>query len=632
MHKLVWSKQGWKRTNLTTLEIEGFSNIRNKLACEEEEIYNYPQSPEMRLIQETKDEIHYDCNTQNRIDELPGPLLDIVEQSSEWHIAGNKLFRVVDPIAQVKQRGHWGADQDDEDNDIFSGNTSTARLFLERANIIDAESYTEEVTDILGAVPEGYNIPVSPHGERVDIQIEDISTYKNGKAVTACEALPELSDSIVLKVREIHREFLELLSKSANDSEIEQLYTCYEQALNREIGHYISYPMNSKFCAHGYSQPRREHSFISLPKESAASDAASRRTELFYELFGEVAACSSMNDLYGPITKTTDKDGTVKYGRTGGFCSTIRDMYANDKQLNEKWSLPDAKRSKKDPGWKSAFEIAREEFIYKWRSEEKGDEELLRKTLWWRFDKVAKVIPAVYKDGKKIEDKKVYKDSVWRKKYWEALCFLNMTRSQWNGIYHMISVIKQRIKLQKVKTKDSIATIEILGKHFSRINNINDLNSYMEWATRRKFARKINITGYETDKRGKTWPIEEFRQTHTASLSMIDRISFLDEHLWRGSCAKKKRFLLQQLQMFENLRQQIKSSKPTSLPETTVVCLSPECNAVTIGVPVFYEIKDGQGLTGIQCEDCGKVVWLLGYREKIVLKALVEFEAEGNNE
>jgi hypothetical protein len=63
---------------------------------------------------------------------------------------------------------------------------------------------------------------------------------------------------------------------------------------------------------------------------------------------------------------------------------------------------------------------------------------------------------------------------------------------------------------------------------------------------------------------------------------------------------------------------------PPSYKSNSLVNQTEAIPAMAIGKLRWYEIQDGKGLTGIECDQCKKIVWKLGHKETPVLKTFKE--------
>jgi len=628
-----WTRNGWVRR---VKEQDVRRGLRARISCNNDVDWDQQSRGEMNLIQDVHNGIMYGP-VGHLIDDLAGPLRDLMQSPYTWHIVNTRLFKITDPETQVYKNGDWGSDENDADIDVFEASTPTSRLFLEQSGLIEPEADINKVTDILGAISDGKEVLNSPNANRVDIDVSLISMVPdrpdeliiddiNPEELDDLEVSADIDDELVMRhpgghmmipqldfpkevtdrVKAIENEYIELKSKASTDRELGLLDLYYEQALDRTISGQLTYSLNSPYCGHKYRQPRRMHEFIRTPKDSAVVVAAEDRLKFFHQTFGEAATCDSMSDLHGKAViddrKEANEQPNPNFGRhhrPGGFMGKIRGMYQHDKELAQAWSIYDKTDKDGKVTQKSAFNQAREEFIREWRDEQKGDEETLRSTLWAWFDREAKEVEAVYdeKTSKLVSSSRRYKDSIWRQKRTRALQDLFLTRKQWDAIYTMVGIAKTRLKLTKNPTKERREVLDELAKYFKDITNLYDLRSYMQWAQ----DRTVTKSG-------------------TVFLCQLDKISFIDESKWRQSCAKKRNYLTGRLVLFYQLREQVKSSQTTNLPELYLACSDPECNCMAIGHPEWFEIEDKEGLLGIKCDGCGKIVWHLEHKEIPKLK------------
>jgi hypothetical protein len=555
-----WTKNGWSKHTATPHEAAEISKPSVHISHGAEDI-TWPKYNEMSIISDVWDEIQYGP-VGIQIDELPHPLRMIVESPYDWHIHGTRLFRTVDPITQAVVYGEAGTDIEDRDPDA-DGNTITRR-FLELAGIIDEDTPSSDIMDLFDSSSGVYadvdinrvsNGVVCNEPDDEDESTED--SYEN----TCAPCIPLPSSAI----DEVH----DLRETCQNEEE-------FEQRLDKVVRNHLT-SINSPLCGYGYSAPRKRYTYISVPRLHTGVQAATERTRFFYTLFAQVCACDSLEDLYGPLCM--NENG--KFSRNGGFIGSIRNMYNHDKELLNKWSIKDIVREDGSIQ-KSALTTERDTMIDSLRALN-TDEETIRKYIYSEFDRVANNRPAVYSmDRKLVKPSKSTKNSKWLAKRSEAFEELFLTRAQWKIIYDMAKHIKLRVR-DKINPATRKATLEMLAEEFRGITSISELHDYMARSQKRHIADKL-------------------------VLSKLDNISVIDESQWRKSCAKLKRHLIGRLALYSSLRESIKSSKPTNLPEMSIPCPDPRCDSMAIGIPVWHEIQDGLGLLGVPCE-CGKVVW-----------------------
>jgi len=619
--KLVWTKgeltksgwvgAGWKRTAINSNEQEYYK--KKPTVLNEQQFFTRDTS-EMDLFQDVQNEIQYGM-AGDKIDDLPGMYRQMLDASDQWHITkSNKLFRVVDPETQA-QDGQWGTDTDDSDIDALKERSSTARVFLEQSGIIDLDASQRSVTDILGSIEieesGDKELQSAGFGTRVDIDVDRTSVTPEEAAIALIDgddleemysnandedtvnfndprivntALPELPKEVLTKVHELKAECDILLDKSSSEEEKEQIALIFELAVDKEINVYLTAPLNSPLCGRGYSPPRRKHEYIDVQKTTGVSIAATERTNFFNDLFKEASDCLCNHDLFGAP------------GTQAGFYGYIRNMNSHDRELSNKWSVKD--RKDKDGNITiSALNQKRTEYIRNWREENRGDEESLRVSVWAIFDRVAGTYPAEYSNGKLIKPRRIYKDSVWRKKRTIALQELFLTVGQWDAIYKILAVNKHRIKLNRGNCEIRQATLQTMKDEFIKIQNVHDLNEYMRTVEQRDFVYKSSGTTERPIKKrdGKIEIIKVDRgqkyNTYKFIHSMLDKISAVDEALWRKACARKRRYLEQRLLVFRSMNKSMKDSEDTELDNIDIECHDPRCGAMTNGKPKFAKLE-----------------------------------------
>lgn len=678
-HKLVWSTRKDETTGIVTSgwfpkliqpEEEAIYS-RKLLRGYEREEFESTGRDDLTILRSAENEIQFG-DIGGQIDQLPNFHKQMLYATDAWHISqvGNGLFKIVDELTQVYEFGEWGSDADDEDIQV-NGRTTSARLFLEQSKIIEPEEDDDRVTDILGAIEfaeygdkeyrdtgcysridtEVGRISVMPSESFVDSEQEE-----NDDCITADDeelslrdnrminsALPKLPKEAIEKIKKIKEEFNIILAKCNDINEEDTLLAAYERALDKAINHYITTPFNSPLCGRGYSAPRRKHLYIPIQRESDLAEAATERIERFNALFGEAAQCSTQLDLFGPLVRdkrpVVNGEPNKNYGTTsrpGGFYGKIREMHNHDKALFQRWSIEDY-TTHDGIFVRSAFNQARKEFIDTWREKKQGDEESLRIALWAWFDRKQGKTPAIYSDDeekKLIKPAKNWKDSIWRQRRTTALKELFLTKRQWDAIYKMLSIVRNRIKLQAEITKERTNTLAILADVFKKIDNLFDLRVYIRWALKREFIHETTISRIRKSFRtNQDIPVYSGPKVNTYDFkpSLIDRISILDEMRWKRSCEKKRRYLEQRLFIFNRISESIKSTLPTDLPEEATTCYDPKCANTVIGKPEYAELENGKGLLFITCETCGEPVWLISHKENPTPKTLEELIKNRNN-
>jgi hypothetical protein len=656
MQKMIWSKgeftkagwvnSGWKKIEVAKEEKEKY---KKRPTVINDVTYSFPKT-EMDMFQDIQNEIQYGLADVAK-DRLSFGMRQIFESTDDWHITkANKLFRIQHPITQAKE-GQWGSDTSEADLNILEDQPTIARIYLEQSGLISLSATQEQIADVFGSIEAeetvDKGIQETGFGTRMDIDInristtpeeatayigeeeleedmeffeteeEEIATFSDPRMVKT--ALPVLPDEVLKRIESIKKEFDEFILKVKDDTEREQLNVIFEKAIDREINPYITFSINSPLCGRGYSAPKRKYDYIDIANVSESTIAANERINFFFDLFNEAADCSTFYDLFG--NRTT----------YNGFYGKIRNMNAHDKELSNKWSILDRK-DKDGNVILSALSKARFEYINKWRQEEKGDEESLRLSLWALFDRVASDSSAKYFEGKKVQSRRRYKDSIWRQKRTVALQDLFLTKAQWNAIYNILGIVKNRIALNNSSSKERTSTLTKLKDYFIKVQNLSDLDHYVQWAKKRKFIYK-QPTGFRVkEKDGYKFTVEEpignKYNTFVFKPSLLDRISTNDETIWRKAVSNKRKFLLQQLFLFNEMSKNMTSVEETDLPEITVACHDHRCDCMTAGKPQFAKLDGDKGQLFILCAEhktkynktlgCNKPIWLIGYKESAV--------------
>lgn len=349
-----------------------------------------------------------------------------------------------------------------------------------------------------------------------------------------------------------------------------------------------------------------------VDKESDLTEAATQRKDFFYKTFQEAIYCRSMNDLYGPIVveEFIAGDGTTqtRRGRPGGFSNKVRNMYQHDKALNAEWSLTDTKNAP------SAFSVQRKELVIRLRDEGK-DEESIRKTVFAWFDREAGKVESEYdKAGNLKAGGKKWKDSIWRQQRTQALKDLFLTRAMWNSVYKMINLQKTRIKMTPGSSPNERKAVELLQKHFERVQNLSDLKAYRQWAEKREFIWKEKKKVWYDDKALKHTMLDYKWNTYDFNLSILDNLSIVNVNRWWKSVLKKERFLRGKLELFKKFDELSSLVCESDMREICVPCPHLGCEGMAIGKPKFAKLEGDRGHMFIECE-CGKNVWLVGHKE-----------------
>jgi len=618
-----WSKQGWKAKTATEEQRTQMTVVRHRAPYRSNELTGfYSKGKDLDLLDEVQAQIQIGL-ASDAMDALPDPLRQMLQAPDVWHIANGKIMKIVDPITQA-QDGEWGADSNEADIDVLGEGRSAIRMLLEDTQVIQADASEEDYQDAMGELLETNNgeiIPSSPM-VRVNMAVQFIGDngeddsegdYDGDDVVTQFQeptpVVPHISDEIADQIKAIRDEYIDKIENASTDAEREILLLTMDQKIDQVASRELCNKLDSPYCGYKYSPPRRKHEFIVTGQESHLTEAAQEREKFFYTLLAEASSCKSMEAMHGPIVEETyiDKlngEEKVKRGRPGGFAGHVRGMYQHDRDLAREWSIT---------GDDSAFEKQRTELIRKLREEGK-DEETVRRSVFAWFDRIAGVIPAEYKDGKLTKEGKKWKDSIWRQKRTDALKDLFLTKAQWNGVYKMMGLQKERIKLNVNTNDNERKAIAILQKYFERITNLQDLKAYRQWAEKRKFIYKTEEKTWTDDNgRERTKTVRKWN-TYDFNMSMVDYLSTNNAARWWKGLMKKEHYLQDRISLFNKLDDNIITAQDTELDEVSVSCPYPKCEGMAINKPKFAELKDGKGHLFVECE-CGRNVWLLGHKE-----------------
>jgi len=618
---ISWGKDGWKGKAATKEQKQQYSAATTKILYYDLEFGSEQTiTSDLNLLQSVQSKIQTG-SIHEEIDKLPGALRHILQSEDTWYLANGKVMKIVDPITQA-QDGGWGADSSEGDVDVLAENKTVIRMHLEDTHLLTDDKTTEEYQDLMGELLETANgemISASPMcradttveyiGEDEDEETDDeyVMQFRQTKCFT-----PVLSTECQQEILHLKSEMDSKVGDVDSDVEKELLIATYDQKIDQVAGRELCNKLDSPYCGHKYSQPRRKYEFIFSERTSHLTEAAQEREKFFYTLFSEVSSCTSKDTLFGRIeeykviSQDTGKEVT-KRGRPNGFVGKIRGMYQHDKELAIVWSINDIE------GSESAFTIQRRDFIRKLRDEKK-DEESIRKSVWSWFDKVATTIPAVYKYGKLVSPARRWKDSIWRQRRTQALKDLFLTKSQWNAIYEMVNIQKARMELNTSTDKNEQKAKEILQKHFERIETLSDLYTYRRWAERRQFVYNYNYKTYnDADGKKREQQVGKWN-TYKFNKSMLDYLSVINTTRWWKTVVKKQRFLQSRVALFNKLDDAIESTCTTSLPEAFVTCPHPSCERMAVGHPQFAIFKENKGHLFVQC-DCSRHVWLIAKDE-----------------
>jgi len=611
---ISWSKDGWKSAKATKQQKKQMDSTKSKMPY-----YGSTFEPkedltsDISLLQSVQSKIQTG-SIHEEIDKLPNNLRCLLQAQDLWHFSNGKVMKIIDPITQAKD-GEWGTDRSEADIDVLGKTKGVICMHLEETQVINDETPTEEYQDIMGELLETANgeiIPTSPL-VRTDTCVQHVGTEDEEYIAQFNEAVqvtPVLSSGCQDEIINLKKELDLKVQNTESDKEKELLVATYDQKIDQIASRELCNRLDSPYCGHKYSQPRRKHEFILPSRTSHLTEAAQEREKFFYTLFSEVSSCTNKDTLFGKIVEeVTFEDGAevVKRGRPGGFMGKIRGMYSHDKELAIEWSINDTDTSE------SAFNKQRKEFIRKLRDSGKDEESVRKATRAW-FDREAGEVPAVYKYGKLVSPSRRWKDSIWRQKRTQALKDLFLTKAQCNAIYEMVNIQKARMELNTNTDKNEQKAKEILSKHYKRIETLSDLNTYRRWAERRKFVYQSNYKEYKDNKGRTRQRLVGKYNTYRFKKCMLDYLSTNNTVRWWKSIVKKQRFLQSRVALFHKLTDAIVSTHKTNLQEVSVVCPHPNCERMAIGYPQFANLEDQKGHLFVDC-DCGRKVWLIDQKE-----------------
>jgi hypothetical protein len=571
-----WSKKGWKKSQQVDPTYD--SPRRRMPYCKEE--FDFHQPGNLEFVQAAQEEIQTG-RYMEIIDSLTQADRQIYEASDVWYIKNGKLGRIVDPISQVYEFGEWGADS--SDCDPGQKGKSAIRTFLEDAGIIKPTANLNYMVDEVAGDPS----------ELVDIAFLDKFVFDqevdedddNPTNKTMGDCVPLLSKEIeaqVVILRDKCYERIVSLSNEDAQKEIEE----FEKKVEKLIHPYLG--MN--YCSIGYSAPQMRYVKIFSDTESPQTSAAKDRGQFFYDLLSEANDIRSKDALYGPVGIEGQRD------LTKGFYGRIHGMYEHDKAIRNQWSMNDKFDNQGNLVQESAFKRDRKAFICSCRTNG-VDEETLRSLLWSWFDrKQVEVIPQFGEDGAITRSGGNYKDSIWKQKRSAAFEELFLTRGQWNCLYKVLDIAKQRIVLEAKPGKEQEEAIAKLKEYFKAVRTLADLERYKRWA---KFRKPVMLTVKEGKK-------DKIVKTLDFTKSVIDSISFSKEHKWWMTVVKKEQEIKRINKLSSLMAKEIKHIVPTNKEEVSTYC---ECDRTIIQKPFFAAIKHGKGKYFVKCE-CGKITWL----------------------
>ena len=609
---ISWSKNGWKSNKASDEQVKQLSAVRSRIPCYDPVIEPKDSlDADVNIIQAVQSKIQTG-SADDQIDSLPNNLKQLIQSEDTWYFGHNKVFKVVDPITQAYD-GEWGTDNSEADTDVLAENKSVIRMHLEDTHTITHDTTTEDYYDLMGEILETENgeiIPCAPlvrTDSTVDAVGDEDEDYINEYYQTKY-VVPHISDSCKETIGLMIEQLQEKLSDNTiTEAEYEILVANCDKEIDKAAARELCVKLDSPYCGYKYSQPRRKYEFILGGEVSSLTKAAQEREEFFYTLFAEAISCNSKDTLFGHIQETIDECGEVKYGRPGGFVGKIRGMYNHDKELAKEWSMVDTDKSI------SAFTKQRTEFIRELRLKGK-DEETIRKAVFRQFDRVGNKIPARYSEDNKLESvSKSWTDSVWRQQRTEALKDLFLTKAQWNAIYDMVNIQKERIKLNNKTSEEEQKALSILRKHFDRIETLADLNNYRTWAEKRSFAYKNIYKQYKDENGKKRERLVAKVNTYKFNKSVTDHLSVINANRWWKAVTNKKRKLQERIKMFNKLDNAIQDTKETNI-ETAISCIHQGCERMVVGCLQFANLEQNKGHLFVECE-CGKKTWLISENE-----------------
>ena len=638
-----WSRNGWKAEKATQEKKQQLIAVRSRSSYQQPDFSDFSSAGiDIDLLNNVQSQIQVGL-ASDEMDSLPNSMKQLLQAPDIWHIANGKIMRVIDPITQAKD-GEWGTDRTEADIDVLNENTSSMRMLLEDCHFVTGEDSEEKYQDMMGELLETANGELIPNAPmtQVDMSVHFVAedekevndNYDNDDYITQfanpIPIMPHLSNETLDEIKTIHDECIERIAMANNEQEREVLILVMDQRIDQIAGRELCNKLDSPYVGHKYTPPRRKHEFIVNGQESHLAEAARKREEFFFTLMAEATSCKTMEDLHGPIITETYTDtwtGEIltKNGRPGGFCGQIRGMYQHDRDLARKWSInkddytsntqttESIKKPQDENKEDSAFSIQRTKFIKKLRDENK-DEETIRKSVFAWFDRKAGIVEPVYENGKLIKEGKRWKDSIWRQQRTDALKDLFLTKAQWNAIYKMINIQKERIKLNIQSNNKEKKAIEILQKHFERITNLQDLMTYRQWAEKRHYIYRAEYTKWTDEHKRKRQRMTRKWNTYDFNRSMIEYLSTNNATRWWNALIKKQRYLQGRLALFNKLEDSILSIENTNMEEVSIVCPYPKCERMAIGIPKFAEFQNNKGHLFVEC-DCGKKVWLIKYKE-----------------
>lgn len=567
-----WSKKGWAGRE----EIDPtYNSPRRRMPYDKVE-FDTNRNGSVEFVLDAQEEIQTGRHMEV-IDSLSQADRQIYQAPDAWYFRNGRLCKIIDPITQVYEYGEWGSDCADADPEVSK--KTAVRTYLEDVGLLPP---TANINGFL--VDETHE----DYSEYVDINMleafdfaKDVSDDEEVHTSAITSLIPALSPEVEAQVIALREQCYEDIKNLAVDN-INSRIAQFEKDTEKLVAPYLG--MN--YLSIGYNAPAVRFVKIFTDTEPDQVSCARERKRLFSDLVAEANDISSKNALYGPLLE----DGTRNFGK--GFVGRIAGMYQHDREICKAWSVNDIRDDKGVVIEESVFSKHRKAFIQEAR--ERGlDEETLRATLWNWFDrKQQSFLPEYDEDGVLDSKGANYKDSIWLQKRAEALKDLFLTRAQWNHIYAIISIAKDRFKLQTNPNKEQEEAVAKLKEHIGGIKTLPDLERYKRWASyRRPVSIQVN---------GKKVPTLEFEK------SLLDCISFKKEFMWWRALVKKEKELKNLKRMSRLAYSKALHIVPTQKKEVTIYC---NCDSPVIQKPYFAALKHGKGKYFVKCE-CGEIHWL----------------------
>lgn len=616
--KLTWSKNGWIKSNNP-----GHISARNNVfpdISNIEEIRTGCAEVDMFLKARSKIQIG---SCQDAMDNLPISMQYILRDPDTWYISNDgKLFKAIDPETQAigdeleDRQAEWGFDSEEEfrNSANYTGAHKATVQFLQEYKFLGSNNSE----DILGSLDEQNNdfILLTPL-PRIDIDINKIAIGKYGSIIDSEEEVDEEStwdeeDPIYQNYdkagimptlsKETERKFLE--AKELFELELKRLNTPEEKEairyraeleIDKIIYHELVNGLNSQYNAFGYTPPKIRWKYVWNPGTNTDySDAAEERITRFYSHFNQITKCYNMDQLFGKLEFTDEGPK-----RNGGVYGKLRELFQEDKDLHDKWSIHDIYDNNNQLIKRSSFNTQRQE-RYKELSDQGKDEGTIRKILWYQFDKKKIIIPAVYKEGKKIKDKVFISDSWWRQERTDAMMQLNFTSKQKAALWEATQWMKEKFKLE-----DNKELADKINQAFAEIKTLNTLKIFKDWLYDRKQGYKEI---YENN------ILKSRKPNYKFSKAIIDRLSIRQTKRIETYLAKREQHIKARNIMFLKLEKLSKDNIGITTDKSEVGAECYFCGRWVSEIPKQITINSKDYLY-VPC-DCGKKVWLVDFKER----------------